>query len=90
MQSNNPIFRRSEEFQRGGGAPYGGTMTDPSQWSVGTPGGTGYAPPTTSAPMTLDSVVQKTARTLGVVSLAALAARPPTIAPAGAVAISPG
>jgi uncharacterized YccA/Bax inhibitor family protein len=74
MQSNNPIFRRSEEFQRGGGTNYGGTsMTDPSQWSVGTPGGTGYAPATTSAPMTIDSVVQKTAITLGVVILAAMA-----------------
>lgn len=74
MQSNNPIFRRSEEFQRGGGNPYaGGTVTDPSQWSVGTPGGTGYAPPTQSAPMTIDSVVQKTAMTIGVVILAAMA-----------------
>jgi uncharacterized YccA/Bax inhibitor family protein len=74
MQSNNPIFRRSGEFQRGGANPYGGTaMTDPSQWSVGTPGGTGYAPPTTAAPMTIDSVVQKTAMTIGVVILAAMA-----------------
>jgi uncharacterized YccA/Bax inhibitor family protein len=74
MQSNNPIFRRSEEFQRGGGSSYaGGAMTDPSQWSVGTPGGTGYAPATTAAPMTIDSVVQKTAMTIGVVILAALA-----------------
>ena len=74
MQSNNPIFRRSEEFNRTGGNPSGGTaMTDPSQWSVGTPGGTGYAPPATAAPMTIDSVVQKTAITLGVVILAALA-----------------
>jgi uncharacterized YccA/Bax inhibitor family protein len=74
MQSNNPIFRRSEEFQRGGRSSYaGGTMTDPSQWSVGTPGGAGYAPTTTSAPMTIDSVVQKTATTIGVVILAALA-----------------
>jgi len=75
MQSNNPIFRRSEEFQRGGGNPYAGgsSMTDPSQWSVGTPGGTGYAPAATSAPMTVDSVVQKTAITLGVVILTAMA-----------------
>jgi uncharacterized YccA/Bax inhibitor family protein len=74
MQSNNPIFRRSEEFQRGGRNPYaGGAMTDPSTWSVGTPGGTSYAPTTTSAPMTIDSVVQKTAMTIGVVILAALA-----------------
>ena len=71
MQSNNPIFRRSEEFQRGGaGAP----VSDPSQWSVGTPGGTAYAPaPTQTGPMTIDSVVQKTAITLGVVIVAAMA-----------------
>jgi uncharacterized YccA/Bax inhibitor family protein len=88
MQSNNPVFRRSEEFQRGGanmygnqtypgnGSPqagYGQPVTDPSQWSVGTPGGTGYAPATTSGPMTIDSVVQKTAITIGVVIVAAMA-----------------
>jgi len=74
MQSNNPIFRRSEGFQRGSGNPYAGaTVSDPSTWSVGTPGGTSYAPTTTSAPMTIDSVVQKTAVTLGVVILTALA-----------------
>jgi uncharacterized YccA/Bax inhibitor family protein len=72
MQSNNPIFRRSEEFQRGGGNPYAaGTTTDPSQWAVGTPGGTGYAPTTTTRPMTIDSVVQKTAISLAVVIVAA-------------------
>jgi uncharacterized YccA/Bax inhibitor family protein len=88
MQSNNPIFRRSEEFNRGGanmygnqtyagnGAPqtgYGQPVSDPSQWSAGASGGTGYAPATTSGPMTIDSVVQKTAITLGVVILAAMA-----------------
>ncbi len=86
MQSNNPIFRRSEEFNRGGANPYGnqtyagngapvagyGQTTDPSQWSVGTPGDTGRAP-TTTGPMTIDSVVQKTAITLGVVILTAMA-----------------
>ncbi|MBZ5739779.1 Bax inhibitor-1/YccA family protein [Nocardioides mangrovi] len=57
MQSNNPVFRRSEEFQStnaygnatyaGNGTPhqgYGQTgYTDPSTWSTGTPGqgGTG-------------------------------------------------
>ena len=70
MQSNNPIFRRSEEFQRGGaGAP----VSDPSQWSVGTPGGTAYAPATASGPMTIDSVVQKTGITIGLVIVAAMA-----------------
>ena len=77
MQSNNPIFRRSEEFNRGGANLYGnqtyagngapmagyGQTTDPSQWGVGTPGDTGRAPATTG-PMTIDSVVQKTAISL--------------------------
>lgn len=48
MQSNNPVFRRSEEFNRpganaygnqtyaGNGAPYAG-YGDPSTWSTGTP-----------------------------------------------------
>jgi uncharacterized YccA/Bax inhibitor family protein len=73
MQSNNPVFRRSEEFQRGGANMYGNqTVTDPSQWSVGTPGGTGYAPATAGV-MTIDSVVQKTAVTLGVVIVTAMA-----------------
>jgi uncharacterized YccA/Bax inhibitor family protein len=86
MQSNNPVFRRSEEFQRGGaniygnqtyagnGVPqagYGQPATDPSQWSVGTPGAPGSAPRTASGPMTIDTVVQKTAITLGLVIVSA-------------------
>jgi len=82
MQSNNPVFRRSEEFNRGGAnanqtyAGYG----DPSTWSTGAGGaGTvqghdGHAPaPTSSSRMTIDSVVQKTSMTIGVVIVAALA-----------------
>jgi uncharacterized YccA/Bax inhibitor family protein len=84
MQSNNPVFRRSEEFNRGGanaygnqtyagnGAPYQGYGSDPAQWGTGTPGDPTHAPVTTG-PMTIDSVVQKTAITLGVVILAAVA-----------------
>ncbi len=85
MQSNNPIFRRSEEFNRGGanmygnqtyagnGAPMAGYgQTDPSQWSVGTPGDATRAPATTG-PMTIDTVVQKTAITLGLVIVSAAA-----------------
>jgi uncharacterized YccA/Bax inhibitor family protein len=85
MQSNNPIFRRSEEFNRGGANLYGnqtyagngapvpgyGQTTDPSQWSVGTPGDT--RAPASTGPMTIDSVVQKTAITLGVVIITAMA-----------------
>ena len=80
MQSNNPVFRRSEEFQRGGNAQYAGNgaanlgygQSDPSTWGTGTPG-TPTTPTTSSSPMTIDSVVQKTAITLGVVIVTAMA-----------------
>ena len=80
MQSNNPVFRRAEGFGQpsqnaygnatygGNGAPYAGYGQDPSQWSTGAP-----QAPTTGAPMTIDSVVQKTAVSLGLVVLAAIA-----------------
>ena len=80
MQSNNPVFRRSEAFNGSGsqanaygnqtypgnGAPYGG-------YGQGVDGPqTGYAPaPTTGERMTVDSVIQKTALTLGVVIVTA-------------------
>ena len=83
MQSNNPVFRRSEEFNRpgtnaygnqtyaGNGAPYAG-YGDPATWSTGTPGVPGTQPPTTvQQPMTIDSVVVKTAISLAVVIVAA-------------------
>ena len=83
MQSNNPVFRRSEAFSGSnahGNQSYGnsGYGSDPSQWGVGNPGdpqGTAYAPApqAPSAPMTIDSVVQKTAITLGVVIVTAFA-----------------
>ncbi|GGO71767.1 Bax inhibitor-1/YccA family protein [Nocardioides deserti] len=84
MQSNNPVFRRSEEFNRGGanaygnqtyagnGATYPGYGTDPSAWGTGTPGAP-TTPQATGGPMTIDSVVQKTALTLGTVIVAAFA-----------------
>ncbi|WP_435744338.1 Bax inhibitor-1/YccA family protein [Nocardioides sp. SYSU DS0663] len=84
MQSNNPVFRRSEEFNRGGANPYGnqtyagngsaypGYGSDPSQWGTGAPGAP-TTPQTTGGPMTIDSVVQKTAITLGTVIVAAFA-----------------
>lgn len=86
MQSNNPVFRRSEEFHAGGtnaygnqtyaggGSTYQGYGADPSTWGTGQPGAPGQpaqAPPTTG-PMTIDTVVQKTAISLGLVILAAL------------------
>jgi uncharacterized YccA/Bax inhibitor family protein len=84
MQSNNPVFRNSEGFSKnsygnsmyaGNGQAYSGYgsgsgYSDPSTWGVGTPG----APARTSTgPMTIDSVVQKTAISLGVVIVTALA-----------------
>ena len=76
MQSNNPVFRRSEAFS--GAAAHGqqtGYGSDPSQWGVGGPGESTYLTPSQapSAPMTIDSVVQKTGITLGVVIVAAIA-----------------
>ncbi|CAN5472442.1 Bax inhibitor-1/YccA family protein [soil metagenome] len=75
MQSNNPVFRRSEEFNRTGQtyAGYGA----PSTWSTGGgEPGAGYGmpqPPAQTPRMTIDSVVQTTAISLGVVILTALA-----------------
>ena len=75
MQSNNPVFRNSNEFNGrtnaygnqvygGSGAPHQGYgESDPSTWSVGTPG----APQAATRPMTIDSVVQRTALALFVV-----------------------
>jgi uncharacterized YccA/Bax inhibitor family protein len=68
MQSNNPVFRRSEEFNRAGAT---GQYAPPQGY--GQPGA--YAPtaPATTDRMTIDTVVQSTAMTLGVVILAAAA-----------------
>ena len=79
MQSRNPIFTRAEGFNGranvngnpsypGNGQQYAGYGTDPSRWGTGTP-----APVTQvdRGPMTIDSVVQKTAITLGVVVVVA-------------------
>ncbi len=71
MQSNNPVFNRSEAFQPGGNqaTSYG----DPSTWGTGAPGDpvAGYNQPSYER-MTIDTVVQKTAVTLAVVIAAAL------------------
>jgi uncharacterized YccA/Bax inhibitor family protein len=79
MQSKNPIFTRAEGFNSRGGA-YGNTTYPgngqqyagygaPSQWGTGTPGTTQVD----QGRMTIDSVVQKTGITLGVVVLMAAA-----------------
>ncbi len=86
MQSNNPVFRNSDEFNGRsanayGNEVYGGsgsahqgygtsTASDPSTWGVGTPGTPGD---TRTGPMTIDSVVQKTGLSLLVVLVAAFA-----------------
>jgi uncharacterized YccA/Bax inhibitor family protein len=68
MQSNNPVFRNSNEFNGkanaygnqvydgSGTAHQGFGTTDPSTWSTGTPTHTGAG----TGRMTIDSVVQKT------------------------------
>jgi uncharacterized YccA/Bax inhibitor family protein len=73
MQSNNPVFRRSEEFNQS--SPYGQTSYPgyaPSPQGHG--GEPGYAPPTAppgTGRMTIDTVVQKSAMTIGLVVLMA-------------------
>jgi uncharacterized YccA/Bax inhibitor family protein len=75
MQSNNPVFRRSEAFNgrsnaygnqtyAGNGAAYPG-YGEPVEQGYGTP------PTTTGRPMTVDSVVQKTGISLFVVMVTA-------------------
>ena len=80
MQSNNPVFRRSEEFNQSnpyGNQTYAGAggatsgygqppVADPGQWSTTPDARVG-------GPMTIDSVVQKTAISLGVVIIVAAA-----------------
>ncbi len=76
MHSSNPVFTRNDTFNgRGGQAHdgYGSTATrDPSTWSVGRAGpAVGASRPrrrphrSSTGRITIDSVVQKTAFTLG-------------------------
>ena len=82
MQSNNPVFRRSEAFNgqanaygnqsyAGNGSPYAG-YGEPATWGTGTPGSPTHAPVSTRR-MTIDSVVQASAISLAVVMIAAIA-----------------
>ena len=69
MRSNNPVFARSEEFNRAT-TPY----SDPSQWTIDLSGDAGSSAPQAPARtdrMTVDTVVEKTGITLGLVALAA-------------------
>ena len=74
MQSNNPVFARNDGFNGRGGAV---TSTDPSQWKVDLDGGQGTTSPTHTergqGRMTLDTVVEKTAISLGLLIIAAAA-----------------
>ena len=65
MQSNNPVFRRSEEFNGTATANQG--YSDPATWGTG-------APTTTLSGerMTIDSVVQKTGFSLAIVVATAI------------------
>jgi len=75
MQSSNPVFARSEGFNgrrtSQSGVTYPG-YNEPSSWGAGSPQAPEtYAPAPPTGPMTIDSVVQKSAITLGLVILSA-------------------
>lgn len=85
MQSNNPVFRRSPEFNGESRNPYGNTTyagsgagyqgygqptSDPATWGTGSPT---HTAPGAGERMSIDSVVQKTGVTLFVVIAAAIA-----------------
>ncbi|HVK30027.1 MAG TPA: Bax inhibitor-1/YccA family protein [Nocardioides sp.] len=78
MQSNNPVFRRSEEFSRSGGGgyqgfgqqQYGGQPGQPYP-GYGQPGQPVPTPTTGTGRMTIDTVVQSTSITIGITILAA-------------------
>ena len=83
MQSNNPVFRRSETFNgqanaygnqtyAGNGNSYAG-YGDPSTWSTGSPGSPTHTTPGRTRPMTLDSVVQSSAISFLVLLVGAIA-----------------
>ena len=73
MKSNNPVFNRSEEFNRASANAYGNQTypgagpSDPSTWGTGTPG------QVDQGRMTVDSVVQKTAISILLVFVTAFA-----------------
>jgi uncharacterized YccA/Bax inhibitor family protein len=68
MKSSNPVFARSAEFNGRGGA----VANDPSQWQVDLSGNPTHTERGTgTGRMTIDSVVEKTGITLGLLTLAA-------------------
>src|SRR3954468_2939112 len=87
MQSNNPVFRRSEAFNgqaagqanaygnqtyAGNGSSYAG-YGDPATWSTGKPGSPTTQGPVSTRRMTIDSVVQASAISFAAVLVAAVA-----------------
>ena len=87
MQSNNPVFRRSEAFNgqatgqanaygnqtyAGNGSSYAG-YGDPATWGTGTPGSPTTQGTERRGPMTIDSVVQASAISFAAVLVAAAA-----------------
>ncbi len=77
MQSNNPVFNRSEGFNGRGTST--ARATDPSQWKIDLDGSASQPGPTHTTGrgtgvMTIESTVEKTALTLGVVIATAAAA----------------
>jgi uncharacterized YccA/Bax inhibitor family protein len=74
MQSNNPVFRNSDAFNGSATNAYG-NQTYPGNGAIhdgyGQEAPTGYAPAGTGERMTIDSVVQKTAISLGIVIITA-------------------
>lgn len=74
MQSNNPVFKNSDEFKANnayGNPMYAGNGT--AYGNYGDPAtGAGYAPAQTGDRMTIDSVVQKTSLTVGLTIVAAV------------------
>ncbi|WP_141014057.1 Bax inhibitor-1/YccA family protein [Nocardioides sambongensis] len=83
MRSNNPVFNRNEEFNRSGAgygqATYGDAAGYPGYaqgqpgYGDGQPAGFGAPPIQRTDRMTIDTVVQSTAITLGITILAAAA-----------------
>jgi uncharacterized YccA/Bax inhibitor family protein len=71
MQSNNPVFNRSDGFNGRSGA----VATRPSEWKVDldTPGSSPTHTERGQGRMTLDTVVEKTAISLGILIIAAAA-----------------
>src|SRR5688500_16536526 len=73
MQTNNPVFARNDGFNGRGGA----VATNPSEWKIDLDGNQSASPTHTErgqGRMTLDTVVEKTSISLGLVIAAAAAA----------------